>query len=113
MPARCGKFATPGRVRDQISREQALAILQSQATRHQRLALADNVIDNQGSLTELDQAMAALHAGYGRLAIAGKRRLRPGVDQLYGQGAEIPGVAGCKPAPVGFGDGSDHAVRCG
>jgi dephospho-CoA kinase len=54
--------------RDRISREQALAILQSQASRQQRLALADDVIGNQGSLAELEQAVAALHARYLRLA---------------------------------------------
>ncbi len=55
--------------RDRISREQALAILQSQASRQQRLALADDVIDNKGSLEQLDQAVAALHARYVLLAV--------------------------------------------
>jgi dephospho-CoA kinase len=54
--------------RDRISRAQAQAILGAQASRQQRLALADDVIDNQGSLEQLDQAVAALHARYLRLA---------------------------------------------
>jgi len=54
--------------RDQISRAQAEAILRAQASRQQRLALADDVIDNHGSLAELDQAVAALHARYLHLA---------------------------------------------
>ena len=58
--------------RDRISREQAQAILQSQASRRQRLALADDVIDNQGSLAELDRAVAALHARYSRMAKSGR-----------------------------------------
>lgn len=59
--------------RDRISRAQAQAILGAQASRQQRLALANDVIGNQGSLAELEQAVAALHARYLRLAIAGKR----------------------------------------
>lgn len=55
--------------RDRISRAQAQAILGAQASRQQRLALADDVIGNQGSLVELDQAVAALHARYLRLAM--------------------------------------------
>jgi dephospho-CoA kinase len=54
--------------RDRSSRAQAQAILGAQASRQQRLALADDVIDNQGSLEQLDQAVAALHARYLRLA---------------------------------------------
>jgi dephospho-CoA kinase len=54
--------------RDQIGRKQALAILNSQATRQQRLALADDVIHNYGSLAELDRAVHALHDQYLELA---------------------------------------------
>jgi dephospho-CoA kinase len=58
--------------RDRISRAQAQAILDAQATRQQRLALADDVIDNKGSLAELEQAVATLHARYSRLAKSGR-----------------------------------------
>jgi len=58
--------------RDRISREQAQAILGAQASRQQRLALADDVVSNQGSLAELEQAVAALHTRYSRLAKSGR-----------------------------------------
>lgn len=58
--------------RDRISRAQAQAILGAQASRQQRLALADDVIGNQGSLAELEQAVAALHARYSHLAKSGR-----------------------------------------
>jgi dephospho-CoA kinase len=58
--------------RDRSSRAQAQAILGAQASRQQRLALADDVIDNQGSPEQLDQAVAALHARYSRLAKSGR-----------------------------------------
>lgn len=58
--------------RDHISREQAQVILKSQATREQRLALADDIIENRGSLAELEQAVAALHARYRKNALQGR-----------------------------------------
>jgi hypothetical protein len=36
------------------------------------LTQADDVIGNQGSLAELDRAVAALHARYSRLAKSGR-----------------------------------------
>jgi dephospho-CoA kinase len=55
-------------VRDQISAGQATAILQAQASRQQRLALADDIIENGGDLAALDHAVASLHEKYRKLA---------------------------------------------
>lgn len=52
--------------------EQAVRrILAAQASRAQRLAVADDVVENEGPLSALDMAVAALHARY--LAAAAKR----------------------------------------
>lgn len=45
------------------------AILAAQATRAQRLAIADDVITNDGDLASLPPRVAALHAQYLRLAV--------------------------------------------
>lgn len=50
--------------RSGLPREQVLAIMQAQATREQRLAAADDVIDNDGPREGLPAAVAALHARY-------------------------------------------------
>ena len=50
--------------RDQESPEGAAAILAAQASRGQRLAIADDVIDNSGALAALAPAVAALHLRY-------------------------------------------------
>jgi dephospho-CoA kinase len=47
--------------RDQISRNQAKSILSAQTSRETRLALADDIIDNSGSLDELQDKVEALH----------------------------------------------------
>ena len=57
--------------RDHCSAEQAQAILASQAPRSARLAAADDVLPNGGTVTELRQAVDALHQQYLRLAAAG------------------------------------------
>ena len=54
--------------RDRISCEQAQSILNAQASRQARLALADDVIDNSGTLTELESRVKALHQKYLELA---------------------------------------------
>jgi dephospho-CoA kinase len=54
--------------RDHCSFEQAEAILASQAPRSARLAAADDVLLNSGSVTELRQAVDALHQQYLQLA---------------------------------------------
>lgn len=50
--------------RDGSTREQALAILAAQATRTQRLAIADDVIRNDGEVTSLSRDVERLHAQY-------------------------------------------------
>jgi dephospho-CoA kinase len=55
--------------RDQISRQQAQSILNAQISRQNRLALADDVIDNSGGLAELQDKVKTLHEKYLKLAI--------------------------------------------
>lgn len=62
--------------RDGISRQQAEAILAAQASRSQRLALADDVIHNDGAPERLQVQIEQLHARY--LAMAGSRKTGPG-----------------------------------
>lgn len=50
--------------RDSVTREQAIASLDAQATRAQRLALADDVILNTGQVAALAGQVAALHEKY-------------------------------------------------
>lgn len=57
--------------RDRISRAQAQAILRSQASRKMRLALADDVLDNSSSLSQLAVEVGKLHEKY--LALAARR----------------------------------------
>ena len=59
--------------RDGVSRQQALAILDAQASRADRLALADDVIDNGGSLEELREQVERLHHTY--LVLSAQRGL--------------------------------------
>jgi dephospho-CoA kinase len=54
--------------RSQLSREGVQAIMAAQASRARRLALADDVIVNNGSVADLEQAVRALDARYRRLA---------------------------------------------
>ncbi|WP_329742480.1 dephospho-CoA kinase [Dyella sp. A6] len=54
--------------RDHIDEALARRILASQATREQRLAVADDVIDNRADATTLATQVAALHARYLELA---------------------------------------------
>jgi dephospho-CoA kinase len=58
------------RARDGCTEEQARAILASQASRSVRLAAADDVLLNTGTVTELRQAVDRLHEEYLRLAEA-------------------------------------------
>ena len=60
--------------RDRISRDAALRILAVQATREQRLALANDLIDNAGPPDALGHAVERLHARYLALAAAQKRK---------------------------------------
>jgi len=62
------------RVRGRGLREdEARAIVHSQASRADRLAAADDVIDNEGTLDALRQRVAELHAKYLAMAGDGKR----------------------------------------
>lgn len=55
-------------LRDRISPQQAQAMLAAQASREQRLAIADDILINNGSLTELVPQVEALHRRYQQLA---------------------------------------------
>jgi dephospho-CoA kinase len=54
--------------RDGASVEQAQAILASQASRAERLAMADDVLSNSGTVAELRQSVDKLHEQYLKLA---------------------------------------------
>jgi dephospho-CoA kinase len=54
--------------RDGIDADLAEKMIAAQASREQRLALADDVIVNSGSLDDLRTHTAALHARYRTLA---------------------------------------------
>ena len=54
--------------RDSVSAEQVTPIMQAQLGREQRLACADDIIDNSGSMTELELQVARLHDKYLSLA---------------------------------------------
>lgn len=57
--------------RNGLPEEQVRAIMRSQASREQRLAAADDVIDNSGDLASLFAQVDALHRRYVQLATAG------------------------------------------
>jgi dephospho-CoA kinase len=54
--------------RDRMAPSLAEAMIDAQASREQRLAAADDVIDNSGTPDALDAQVAALHGKYVRLA---------------------------------------------
>lgn len=54
--------------RDGVAPALAAAMLDAQASREQRLAIADDVIVNDGALERLDAEVAQLHARYSALA---------------------------------------------
>jgi dephospho-CoA kinase len=56
------------RARSRLSADEARAIIRSQVPRAVRLAAADDVIDNGGTLDALRQQVARLHAEYVREA---------------------------------------------
>jgi dephospho-CoA kinase len=47
--------------RSNLSRSEVMRIMKAQATRRERLAVADTVIENQGKLAELKEAVEQLH----------------------------------------------------
>lgn len=60
--------------RDRVNRQQAENILAAQATREQRLACADDIIDNNGRPDEWAAQVASLHQRYLELAAAATDR---------------------------------------
>ena len=56
--------------RDGITPELAEQILAAQAGRDERMKIADDVLDNNGSVTELPEKIALLHRHYLQLANA-------------------------------------------
>lgn len=56
--------------RDNVSAAQVEQIIQAQASREQRLAAADDIINNDGAIDDLVPQVAKLHALYLRLATA-------------------------------------------
>jgi dephospho-CoA kinase len=63
--------------RDGSDSQQARAILATQASRAQRLAVADDLIVNDGKLETLQSAVASLHQKYQRLAAAARNQPPP------------------------------------
>ena len=55
-----------------MSEEEARAIIESQASRKERLAAADDVISNVGTIDDLTEAVAELDAKYLAMARAKK-----------------------------------------
>ncbi|CAI2401420.1 dephospho-CoA kinase [Serratia plymuthica] len=60
--------------RDGINRQQAQNIVSAQATREQRLAAADDIIDNSGAAQGIEPFVAALHRRYLELAASATRQ---------------------------------------
>ncbi|MBT0720111.1 dephospho-CoA kinase [Rosenbergiella collisarenosi] len=60
--------------RDNVSHQEALAIIRAQATREQRLAIADDIIDNNLSKSALDEKVSQLILAYNQLAADYKGR---------------------------------------
>ncbi|MDO6804555.1 dephospho-CoA kinase, partial [Wenyingzhuangia sp. 1_MG-2023] len=54
--------------RDDNSEEQIRRIIKAQISRNERLQRADDIIDNSGPLTDLQQQLDQLHQGYLSLA---------------------------------------------
>ena len=61
-------------MRDGVTHEQAQASLNAQATRAERLALADDIVRNTGRVDDLRARVAELHDGYLRLAGCAPRK---------------------------------------
>ena len=55
--------------RDNLPKEDIERVISSQSNRPQRLALADDVIFNQGTLTELKEKIVKLHNLYSSLSV--------------------------------------------
>jgi dephospho-CoA kinase len=55
-------------LRDKTNEQQIRAIMSSQATRQQRLVVADDVVDNNGKVDDLSKQVAQLHKHFLQLA---------------------------------------------
>ena len=55
-------------MRNGLPRHEIMAIITAQASRERRLAAADEVIDNNGSLNELNSQVRAQHEKYLKIA---------------------------------------------
>jgi len=64
------------RQRSGLSETEVRRIIASQIPRHERNARADDLIDNSGTLTDLDAQLQTLHLNYIRLAAERARRTR-------------------------------------
>ncbi|MBF6639020.1 dephospho-CoA kinase [Rouxiella silvae] len=60
--------------RDGVSRQQAESIIAAQASRQQRLAFADDIIDNNGGPETIEPRVASLHSRYLDLAASATRQ---------------------------------------
>lgn len=60
--------------RDGVSRQQAEQILRAQVSRQQRLACADDIIDNNGGAETIEPRVASLHSRYLELAASATRQ---------------------------------------
>lgn len=60
--------------RSKLDQDQVRAIMDAQATRGERLAAADDVIDNQGGIDRLRPQVEALHRRYLEFAASTPRR---------------------------------------
>lgn len=56
-------------IRDKATQEEVKAILDSQVSRETRLNLADDVIENKGSIADLEDQVDKLHQSYLKMAI--------------------------------------------
>jgi dephospho-CoA kinase len=74
----CSEEAQVARVgqRSGLAPDEVRRIIAAQVPRAERLAAADDVIDNSGSLDALQQAVSRLHEQYLRYAAVGGRRAR-------------------------------------
>ncbi|MNB68085.1 Dephospho-CoA kinase [compost metagenome] len=64
-------------LRDNVSRQHAEQILAAQATREERLAVADDVIDNDGAPDSIASDVARLHAQYLTYAVQAVAQEKP------------------------------------
>jgi dephospho-CoA kinase len=64
--------------RNAMTRAEVEAILAAQASREERRAVADDIIDNDGDLAQLQAQVAALDRRYREIARSGANSRKPG-----------------------------------